>query len=166
MTASFQPARLTCRPWCSSCSSKAGCRRHRRRRASPMHSGSKWLKPAKRCDSTNFSKQIILISVSGYWIFFIFKIRQTAAVTTVTSKFHDFFGSQYMAGFCHLAQLCAAPPLRRVAIRRRLLRVQAHHLKTLGCCLLANWSYHRQPMWSAGQTSYVQEFILQSSWWQ
>ena len=34
-----------------------------------------------------------MTSVSGHWMHFVSKIRQTVAGITMTSQFHDFFGS-------------------------------------------------------------------------
>jgi hypothetical protein len=78
-----------------------------------QHSGSNWLELAKnkftKSDFTSFSFKLIqihLTSVFSHSKRLIFKIRQTVAGTNITSHFHKFYQSQYLAGFCYLAQLC------------------------------------------------------------
>ena len=49
-----------------------------------------------------------MTSVSGHWMHFIFKIRQTVAGIFITSQFHEFLLSHFWRVFCYLAQLTCA----------------------------------------------------------
>ena len=69
----------------------------------PIHSSSKWLKPAKNklpwCVFTTFSTYLITdtytTSVSGHYLCIIVKICQIVTGTSTIRQFHEFFWSNF-----------------------------------------------------------------------
>ena len=81
----------------------------------PLHSGSKWLKPAKKYLPSVISRifqikfqQIHLISVSGHCKCFIFKMCQNVAAIRINSQFHEFLKFNFERVFV-IWKYCALP---------------------------------------------------------